>query len=103
MLGEAQTGKTLLTSFLRHSKLQTIQYSTIGGEPPHYEATWGIKCYQTSQQVTDLMTANLNLWETGDFFLKQFPSYMAFVACEADLIVYMVSVDEKHDSAVRSA
>ena len=49
------------------------------------------------------MTANLNLWETGNFFLQQFPSYMTFVSCEADLIVYMVSVDDKHDSAIRSA
>ena len=49
------------------------------------------------------MTANLNIWESGDMFLNQFPFYMNFVTCEANLIVYLVSVDDKHDAAVRSA
>ena len=49
------------------------------------------------------MTANLNIWESGDFFLNQFPFYTNFITCEANLLVYMISVDDKHESAVRSA
>ena len=44
----------------------------------------------------------MNIWESGDYFLKQFPYYMKFAANEANLIVYAISIDNQHESASRS-
>ena len=48
------------------------------------------------------MTGSLSIWESGSAFLRQFPYYLKFMTNEANLLVYTVSIDNKHDSATRT-
>ena len=73
-----------------------------GNEEERYVATWGIKCHGVQHKITEHLSSNLNIWESGSAFLRQFPYYMKFMTNEADLVVYTVSIDNMHESAGRT-
>ena len=72
-----------------------VELGTLGTE---YSATWGMKCHGITQEITEQVEAEIQVYEAGSLFLSRFPHYMAYMAEEADLIVYVVSIDFEAES-----
>lgn len=44
----------------------------------------------------------MEVWEAGSLFITKFPHYLEYLAQEADLVVYTVSIDMESDASNRS-
>ena len=110
LLGEAKTGKSLLIDFLKKERTRDSAYDdednifsgSIQAElANNYQPTWGLKCHLITQEITDAVVANLQVYESGAHFLSRFPHYMTYLAEEADLIIYTVGVDMETEATTR--
>ena len=109
IFGEAQTGKTLLIDFLKNEQLSknldNDQIYRLGQAPEEasnrYLPTWGMKCHEIEQEITDSVIANMQIWEAGAVFISKYPHYLEYLAQEADLIIYTISVDTSSEATGR--
>ena len=107
IFGEARTGKSLLAAFLAKERVDQIAFETgdvlcESSQPDvasSYQATWGLKCHLVRQEITDSVIGKMSMNEAGALFLSRFPHYMTYLAEEADLIIYTVSLTLEPEAA----
>ena len=112
VFGESRSGKTLLVDFLKNEKLTQScesgndQLFTTGSATEEqtnlYTPSWGLKCFEVEQEITESVIACMEVWEAGSLFISKFPHYLEYLAQEADLVVYTVSIDMESDASNRS-
>ena len=107
VFGEPKSGKSLLIDFMKFERLAENTGDddgifTTGNRPDqitnNYQSTWGLKCHDIRQPVTDSLHAHMQVYEVGSVFISRFPHYLAYLTEEADLMVYTVSVDIETDA-----
>ena len=112
LFGEAQSGKSMLVDFLKNEHLTASDSSGANDqifrqglapeeETDQYQATWGMTTHLIEQQITEQVTASMQVWEAGALFISKYPHYLEYLAKEADLIVYMVSVEPESEAMTR--
>lgn len=60
-----------------------------------------MKCHEIKQTITDSVVAHMQVYETGAVFNSRLRHYLNYLAEEADLMVYLVSVDIETDALSR--